>query len=339
MIGFFSTPPPALQAAPPEPEVAVMTLRAYPVSGNPGVDPGTPKSGYQDHYNWYHSLGARAYPSCVITNALSTGPVQFQDFLPFSIDVNVTMGRGHHGSVWWHVGSTTDGDPTGLTNSEIDLCEYVVDANNLGVGLFISQGTIGADGDGAYEFGVTTETWRTHSIEVDGSDLVWKIDGVEKHRQASAPWLTLPVMLVVGFEIGGNWPGLPVDDDPKGQPADPTAGTPWPAEMRLRNLIIAGVNTNFAGEYGEVFDQQVAGFPWYDGTDFGAYWNAGYPFGYKRAVSYSYGDRRLFGNDGKEAACGNGWLGNTFDASPGTTSIVEALVADGWSDPFLHRVT
>ena len=324
----------------------VMTLRGYPISGTVGSTGGdTPQrtaTGFQNDYTWYHAPNMRAYPTCVLSNTLRTGGLPFRDYLPFSIDVNMTMGRGHHGSVWWHVGSNFDGEPVGATHYEIDLCEYVVDGSNLAAGLFVSQGThstVPADDGGDYAFGITTQVWRNHAIAEEGNDLVWRVDGVETYRTPKAPWLDVNMMLVIGFEIGGGWPGPPVDDLPKGQPADPTTGTPWPAEMRLRNMVMGGVPISFDGQYGQVYEPQSADAAPWTGQNLAEYWNAAWPFGYNRISPYGFGERRLFGNSTREAVCGNNWYGNTLENSPGNKTITQALIEDGWPNPSVIQLS
>lgn len=168
--------------------------------------------------------------------------------LPFAIKIRLLAhGRGHHLALWFF-------NYGGSNYSEIDIAELVIDARtpNLGAGLLCSYGVHGPikppmvfETPGGSYF-INRE--MVFTLEMVGSNLIIKRDGVQKYTFPAAPWIDQYMYFKVTYEGGGgpgvdnrnwdgSWPGVflgaPV---PRAQPADPTVATPWPAAVEIDYL-------------------------------------------------------------------------------------------------------
>jgi len=341
--------------APPLPSGPELSLRGYPLAG--GINP---RTGLQAVFNWYNDdpeadppIYNRAYVCGSISDHWKEGFRAPLSLLPFSVDFYVeALGRGQHFPVYtiakyW--------DPAN-EYAEIDNIEIVLDKNNLGVGIIFSVGTHRPGGGATYiPDSVVAQAdrigkWHTSAVDMDGDDMVWTLNGTEVRREVNvrAGWEAQAAVqghcVVAGWEIGGNWPGKPLSEAPASQPADPTTGTPWPCGVRLRNLIVGGQPAPLSGEAGGVINRQewgdlLAAANWDAAAARAATpqrWIASLPFGHypteAQPTWFNAGDLRLYGNDEHASKSNDTWTGE------GSTTIVNALAGEGWSDPYLIRV-
>lgn len=326
----------------PSVEIPTMILRGYPVSGDPGTagNPGVDASGFQAIYEWNHAKGERSYVVGHVSDHISQGYRDLSAMLPIEMEYRITLfGRGMHLAVWT---SHKDWDSATFP-SEVDLLEYAITGSDPSAGIVVAVSTHRPGGGSSAvsnDFMPQADRigkWHSLKLDWDGNDLVWYINGFQVRREADTKslWTDIPQIFQISWEIGGNWPGLPLTEEPGGQPADPTTDTPWPCEAQFRNMSFAGVPVDLAGAGGQIINSNdyLARHIANGNTKptVSERWAASFPPYYGDADGPVMGWLRLTTNNDKGVACDNNWTGHAdAPGGMGTLTVQEMLVAEGW---------
>ena len=322
---------------------APLTLRGYPVSGTVS---GATRTGGQDTYQWFNPDDTRAYVAGSMSDHIKHNGRGINELLPIEFDMTVNaLGRGQHFAAWLY---RQDWE-SAVRPSEVDFIEVVIDGSNLPAGILYSTGSHRPSGGSSYvsdaQISQANRVGVRHTVrtEFDGNDMVWKVDGTEIRRETNvkATWEAEGAVFDLAFtwEIGGSWPGAVVDETPKGQPADPTTATPWPCEVVIHSLNVAGKEYDFSGNDGAVINRNE----WYAIVEANAFdfntipdeeWIASFSFG-KNLSGFNAGDLRLFGNNSLAVMANDTWNGQDDDGADIAVFLDET---DGWPDPFLIKV-